>query len=243
MASPWVLLSAVLAACWYQVTARAVTSYETGPFTIVHDPTSFPTLTVLQAGEAIWSTLASGNGYLGAAHVRQNVTQNGGIFVVTSQTVKTCEGANITTSGRSQQQGYPLVTFAGQLCGEESFQLWFQAVDASDGNETATHLEFGVSLTSPSSEYNQLVLAYQCEEDERFYGFGTQYTLLDMKGQRLPVFMTEQGVGRGRQPLTFLLDLNTPGAGKETFGRTPSYTKISHVINLLNSTHLFFFFS
>jgi hypothetical protein len=34
------------------------------------------------------------------------------------------------------------------------------------------------------------------------YGLGTQYTYLDMKGRRLPVWVSEQGVGRGLQPLT-----------------------------------------
>ena len=202
-------------AYWCPIVACVGNSYVTGPFTIVYDPTSLPVLSVLQSGKEIWSTVTSGDSYLAAASVQQNVSQNGGVFVVTSKTVKTCAGANITrgwSGPRTPDTAYPRVTFTGQLCGEEPFELWFEAVDASDGNETATHLQFGASLTE-ASEYNQLLLTYPSEKDEHFYGFGNQYTLLDMKGQRLPVFLTEQGVGRGLQPLTLILDLKSPGAG------------------------------
>lgn len=45
--------------------------------------------------------------------------------------------------------------------------------------------------------------------DERFYGFGQQYTYLDAAGRVLPLFVREQGVGRGLQPWTDLINLGT----------------------------------
>lgn len=67
---------------------------------------------------------------------------------------------------------------------------------------------------APSSEYNQLVLAYGCEKGEGFYGFGAQYSSFNMKGRVLPMFLSEQGVGRGLKPVTALLDAVSKGAGQ-----------------------------
>ena len=228
---PGTVVLPLMLACWYlQIAGCVGTSYDTGPFTITYDPASFPAVTVLRAGTVLWTTTTSDNGYLEAVLVQQNVSQNGGIFVVKSRAVKTCVDANITSTrsdyDTTTKDAYPRVTFVGLLCGEEPFEMWFAAIDASDGNETATHLQFGASLTSPSTVYNQLVLTYPCEKDEHFYGFGNQYTQLDMKGQRLPVFLMEQGVGRGLQPLTLILDLEVPGAGKLLLPRSHSLTHV-----------------
>ena len=54
---------------------------------------------------------------------------------------------------------------------------------------------------------------YGADGDEGFYGFGLQYSKVNVKGERLPVFTTEQGVGRGLEPLTFFLDKVAPGTG------------------------------
>ena len=105
------------------------------------------------------------------------------------------------------------------LCKEAEFELVFQAVDVDNPSSTpTTHLLFNLSLTDPSSssssgQFNQLRLTYGCEKDEQIYGFGAQYSKFNMKGERLPLFLSEQGVGRGLEPLTFLLDEVSPGAG------------------------------
>lgn len=44
------------------------------------------------------------------------------------------------------------------------------------------------------------------------FGFGVQFSFVDMKGRRVPVLTAEQGVGRGAQPLTFLANFRG-GAG------------------------------
>src|SRR3712207_7827187 len=37
--------------------------------------------------------------------------------------------------------------------------------------------------------------------EERFFGFGTQFTYFDMKGHLGPILIGEQGIGRGEQPV------------------------------------------
>lgn len=42
---------------------------------------------------------------------------------------------------------------------------------------------------------------------DALYGFGVQYSVWNMKGRVVPILVSEQGVGRGLQPLTDFLDL------------------------------------
>lgn len=72
---------------------------------------------------------------------------------------------------------------------------------------------------------NRAFLTYKTAQDERFFGFGTQYSYLDMKGKRVPVLVQEQGIGRGLQPLTFLMNLFAGSGGDafSTYAPVPFY--------------------
>lgn len=56
-------------------------------------------------------------------------------------------------------------------------------------------------------EFNRLFLTYASSRDERFYGFGEQFSRMEFKGKRVPVLVQEQGIGRGDQPITFAANL------------------------------------
>ena len=67
------------------------------------------------------------------------------------------------------------------------------------------------------NRFNRLFLTSESNPDEHFFGFGEQFTYFDMKGKRVPIWVSEQGVGRGEQPLTFCADLTNGGAGGNAF--------------------------
>ncbi|MBK9122632.1 MAG: alpha-glucosidase [Chloroflexi bacterium] len=115
------------------------------------------------------------------------------------------------------------------LCGDQSVDRISQAdtgthvegtLACDDGTIARYHLvlyersrnalEF--SLSVDREDLNRLYLTSATALDEHVLGFGTQYTLLDMKGQYVPIFVSEQGIGRGIQPLTLGADLQA-GAG------------------------------
>jgi hypothetical protein len=50
-------------------------------------------------------------------------------------------------------------------------------------------------------------LTFASSRDERFYGFGEQFSRMEFKGRRVPVLVQEQGIGRGDQPITFAANL------------------------------------
>lgn len=85
----------------------------------------------------------------------------------------------------------------GRLC----LPLWrargFPWSSESEGNDEAENYR----------EINRVWFTYSSKEDERFYGFGEQFSHMNLKGKRVPIFVQEQGIGRGDQPITFAANL------------------------------------
>lgn len=67
--------------------------------------------------------------------------------------------------------------------------------------------EMGKLKMPESTEFNRIWLTHASEKDERFYGFGEQFSHMNLKGKRVPIFVQEQGIGRGDQPITFAANL------------------------------------
>ena len=60
--------------------------------------------------------------------------------------------------------------------------------------------------------------------EERFFGFGTQFTYFDMKGRIVPILIREQGIGRGEQPVTWAADWRpAPAAALTSYASVPHY--------------------
>uniref|UniRef100_A0ACD5VXA3 Uncharacterized protein n=1 Tax=Avena sativa TaxID=4498 RepID=A0ACD5VXA3_AVESA len=75
-------------------------------------------------------------------------------------------------------------------------------------------------------EFNRVFLTYASEREERFYGFGEQFSRMEFKGRRVPVLVQEQGIGRGDQPITFaanLLSYRSGGNWSTTYAPSPFY--------------------
>ncbi|XP_051150649.1 uncharacterized protein LOC127265038 [Andrographis paniculata] len=75
-------------------------------------------------------------------------------------------------------------------------------------------------------EFNRICMTYVSEESERFFGFGEQFSHMDFKGKRIPIFVQEQGIGRGDQPITFAANMVSYRAGGDectTYAPSPFY--------------------
>ena len=204
----WKLLLLSLSICIAPTVAEIQNpvSFKTGNFVIHFDPSNLPTITVTQTGEEqpVWSSPKSSNKFVTAAKVNDTVSQIGGNFIFPDAPPEAiCSEAVITKFGSDDH----VVILEGILCGKVGFVVVFQGVEVDE------HVLFFSATLTENDYYNQIRLSYACEKDEQFYGFGVQYSVFNMKGRRLPVFLSEQGVGRGLEPFTNILDTLSPGAG------------------------------
>ncbi|KAI4348597.1 hypothetical protein L6164_009305 [Bauhinia variegata] len=77
-----------------------------------------------------------------------------------------------------------------------------------------------------SAEFSRVWLTYASDKNEKFYGFGEQFSLMNFKGKRVPILVQEQGIGRGDQPITFAANLVSYRAGGDwstTYAPSPFY--------------------
>ena len=170
----------------------------------------------------IWSSLP-GKGFLAAARGKEDIHESRGSFFIRDQLLHRCEGQSI--QGISHQGQRLLVK--GELHCERSLDpqapkkisyTWYLHA------RTAKQLDFSFKLNHPA--YQRSAIRYRSEADERFFGFGEQFTFVDMKGRRLPIFVMEQGIGRGAEPITTGANL-TAGAGGAWH---TSYAGVPHYI-------------
>jgi hypothetical protein len=73
---------------------------------------------------------------------------------------------------------------------------------------------------------NRIFLTFSSEKNERFFGFGEQFSHMDFKGKKVPILVQEQGIGRGDQPITFAVNLISYRAGGDwstTYAPSPFY--------------------
>ena len=87
---------------------------------------------------------------------------------------------------------------------------------------TGERLRFEAEVEEP---YNRVYLTYASSSEERFLGFGAQYTYLDMKGRKIPIFIQEQGIGRGAQPITLAANWQADAGGRwyTSYASVPHY--------------------
>lgn len=89
-----------------------------------------------------------------------------------------------------------------------------------------TRIEFDYTL-SGDPKYNRSRITYTSHPSELFFGFGEQYEGSNVKGKKLPIWLGEQGHGRGLEPLASAMTLvgakNSIGHWHDTYSHVPLY--------------------
>jgi alpha-glucosidase len=75
--------------------------------------------------------------------------------------------------------------------------------------EERLHLSFAAA----SPAINRFWMRLPAERGEHIYGCGEQYSALDLKGRKVPLWVQEQGVGRGRNLVTLASQIESRSGG------------------------------
>ncbi|MDX1696554.1 MAG: glycoside hydrolase family 31 protein, partial [Ketobacteraceae bacterium] len=153
-----------------------------------------------------------------------------GSFTVEENLQHLCDQARDVTA---TMQGNALI-IQGELSGDSACATGFEIMFSE---RQPGHLGFEVSFSNPSVNYSRLV--YGSSEQERFHGFGEQFSILNMKGQRLPILSEEGGVGRGHPVISFPVNLASPGSAGNaltTYYASPQYITNTNRAFLLENT-------
>ena len=204
-------------------------SYAVGPFEAVWSGNRLPDAVLAiryttTPDRILWSSLP-GLAFVSAGRGQETVHESRGMFKIKDARQRRCSDQQIDDI----QHDANGLKISGQLdCtgGTTPYTLILTATPEG-------HLRFELNVTS--SEINRSYLIYASHASEGFYGFGEQFTFFDIKGQKLPIFVMEQGIGRGAEPITTGANL-TAGAGGDWH---TSYASVPHYITSdLNSLFL-----
>lgn len=131
-------------------------------------------------------------GFLWAGRGRARVEESRGFFRVEDHAASF---SRCVMSPGVEKEG-ELLRIVGQV--DERTARWFMEFRAVDEEQLAFSIEVENS--------NRIELRFAAAPDEKIFGFGEQFTVLNMKGRCVPVLSQEPGIGRGVQPLTFLME-------------------------------------
>lgn len=167
-------------------------------------------------GRWLWHTLR-GQAFAAAAVGAEQVSESRGSYDIRDALSVTCTEQTIETVDQWQDA----VEIGGSLACSDGRKVGYTLeFTAAGANQLAFHLTFD------DPKFNRTYLNYASDSDEHFFGFGEQFSRFDHKGHLVPIWVSEQGIGRGQQPVTFLVDL-AAGAGG---GPYTTYAAVPHYI-------------
>lgn len=150
---------------------------------------------------AVWES-PQGEGFLSAGKGDTSVVDDLGLLRVSDHSVQSWSDQRILSAHVEADDS---LTLKGTLEGKRSLDWEMRMSEASSGR-----LDVSVSIDPVA---DRLYLSAALDEDEGVHGFGAQSSGWDLRGTRVALIPREQGIGRGEQPLSFLVDLAASSAG------------------------------
>ncbi|MCG2788012.1 MAG: alpha-glucosidase [Anaerolineae bacterium] len=170
-----------------------------------------------QDGKILWETVA-GQAFVGAALGKETVTEQRGMFFFEENLQVVCPNQRVEMI--SDDTANQAMTLSGRLfCNNGEtvlYNLYFAPGDQPSTIDISLWLQDPQNF-QPADKFNRIFLTYASNAGEHFFGFGEQFTYFDMKGKKVPIWVSEQGVGRGEEPITTGANLTNGGAGGNAF--------------------------
>lgn len=185
-------------------------------------------LSISHQSQSIWSASLP---FISASAGDDRVIGSSGAFNITNVDIDMCQGQTISSTEAIEWNGTTTgcaIRVSGELlnCGSENAP--YTATFWVPSN-LPDRIAFYVDISSPITALmplKKLHFRFDSQATEDFYGLGAQASFGTLKGQSIPIFSREQGVGRGDQPVTDYGNENSTFAGGNrftTYTAIPSY--------------------
>ncbi|MCO5142678.1 MAG: alpha-glucosidase [Oligoflexia bacterium] len=160
---------------------------------------------VIRRGEKnLWSTSVK-KAFLGASTGKIIFRDRHGSYQITFRNRLDCEKQVIEEFFKLEKK---IILKGSFICQREN-KAW-EWVFEKDQNK---NLSFSIQA---DSSLDRIYARFFSSQEEHFFGTGEQFTHFDLKGHRVPVWVSEQGIGRGLQPITAILNL-LAGSGGDAY--------------------------
>ena len=139
---------------------------------------------------------------------------------------------SVTTTSANE-----VIVVLGQLSDEkETFNVPYRLSFSPSVDAHRFKIQCEILEKEEPMKFNRTFIVYHSEDSEAIFGFGQQFPRsFNQKGNRIPILVSEQGLGRGLQPLTWYLNQYHDYAGGNEF---TTYAPIPHYITSSNRSVL-----
>ena len=186
---------------------------------------------VIKEKEIIWSTFES-KAFLAVGKSRKDIFHYFFGFKITE------EKFDIQSTSQRIERIELLNSSCIQVSGSIGFKkdedlvdlkyLWLISTDGSRRIQMQFQILQPEDQILQPMELNRLIIEYKSPIEEQIFGFGQQFPRqFNLKGKRVPILVNEQGVGRGLEPLTWIMNtFQHYGGGTES----STYLPMPHYI-------------
>ncbi len=142
--------------------------------------------------------------------------KNVSVFEQPHEIVIDSSSVKISVKGKLKNKSGKSISFLLEFYSEENNELQWR-IEVADENINHFSFTFGSS------------------ENEQIFGMGEQFSQVNLKGKKVPVWVEEQGIGRGDAPITFFANLAMAGGHEfSTYAPLPFFITSANKGFLLN---------
>lgn len=199
------------------IASAARGSYDVGAFTVALEAARVTVGHAEAADGDVWASPQDA-AFLGAARATLTATDRIGMLRITDRWDETLFSQTIDAAERDTDDALVL---RGRLAGDGTavdYRLVLRDDDGAGG--------LAVTAETEGGDVDRLTWVSALAPGEQVHGLGEQFAPFDLRGHAYPIITREQGIGRGEQPLSLLVDLVAGAAG----ARDTTYAPLPHYI-------------
>ncbi len=202
----------------------AAGKYEIGDFLVELTGGEAAALTITQddGQKVVWRS-DPGSSFAAASNNNVDFEDFKGSFWAQVDRTTKLTDQSITSASSSRNS----VTLSGALADGETSTDYEMTLTTERKSPTVAIVKMKLEAkgAGSSGEVDSLMVTSGRDDDEGVYGFGEQYRPFDLSGSLLPILVREQGLGRGDQPATVVVDFGEWAGGSldTTYAPLPTY--------------------